>query len=121
MKKARLLKLADLLDTVSRTRFNMADFGDASIEDKKKCGTTACAAGWACTIPSFKRAGLKRNSFGIPQYKDCGGPFASLSEFFDIPYDDALYLFDLHKGHETPKQVARNIRKYTEGKLKCPL
>lgn len=77
------------------------------------CGTSACAAGWGATIPSFRRAGFKWNvdeGFTIEP-----------EDFFDISrYDDehadviACDLF--YGGQRTPKEWAKEctnvLRKY---------
>ena len=74
---ARLQTLADFLKTVEPERFDLdywrnrpdldnllrvdADDSAAIVTDeelKNECGTTACAIGWACTIPEFQQSGL---------------------------------------------------------------
>lgn len=57
MNKERLLILADFLDTVPEDRFDMRRWADAGFSDGK-CGTRACALGWACTILEFQQLGL---------------------------------------------------------------
>lgn len=57
----RLLKLADFLETVPEGRF---DFGHWAGEDWRgaqdlSCGTSACAMGWAPSIPEFAALGLR--------------------------------------------------------------
>jgi hypothetical protein len=56
----RLLKLADFLRTVPQREFDMGEWHKGS-ESGSVCKTVACAAGWACSIPSFRRAGLRLN------------------------------------------------------------
>lgn len=74
---ARLQTLVDFLKTVEPNRFDLdywrnrpdldnllrvdANHSAAIVTDeelKNECGTTACAMGWACTIPEFQQSGL---------------------------------------------------------------
>jgi hypothetical protein len=75
--KTRLLKLAEFMERLpkeDREHFNMGVWfmhagaghghgvSPGQVVGKKeitKCGTSACALGWATTIPAFRRAGLK--------------------------------------------------------------
>lgn len=61
------------------------------------CGTAACMAGWACTIPAFARQGLTAAVYGsnyiVPAYGTDEG-FTALEAFFDITSDECEYLFD---------------------------
>lgn len=57
MKAERLLRLAEFLDTIPAERFDLSSWvGD---------GTTACAMGWAATMPEFRELGLKIASQGL--------------------------------------------------------
>lgn len=128
MNAKRLLRLADELDEQPRKLFYMNVWFE-----ERSCGTVCCAGGLACTIPSFKRAGLKRETQepfmgGKPvptngvEYTDEHGivyrSFDALAKFFDIPEDHATKLFS--GGHPypsikpTPKQVARALRQYVK-------
>jgi hypothetical protein len=49
----------------------------AAIEDPS-CGTQACALGWACAIPEFKKAGLK---YGQQECNYFGPIFGDLEDF----------------------------------------
>ncbi len=84
------------------------------------CGTTACAMGWAATIPSFRRAGLTVKTGGISgnvEYNGFDGTLAAV-DFFKISRSDAYNLFlpgGYHNGSQaTPKDVARKIRAVVE-------
>ncbi len=58
----RLLKLADFLDALPDERFEFNHFVDESVWEGKldlSCGTTACAMGWATTMPMFRKLGLR--------------------------------------------------------------
>lgn len=56
----RLRELADLLDSLPPERFSYASWVGRSWEGDPdlSCGTTACALGWATTMPELRRAGL---------------------------------------------------------------
>lgn len=131
--KNRLLKLADFLDTVPRKKFNLYDWitkksdnTATTIDHIKKCGFAGCAVGWAMTLPSFKKAGLKSmgrqqyrfqygQAFSIPYYKGKENWFA-VAEFFGVVGYDAEELFsvDSYSENATPKMVARRIRKFVK-------
>jgi hypothetical protein len=119
----RLLKLADLLDGVPPSQFDMGAW-------KSPCGTTCCAMGWGCTIPSFRKAGLKLTLDGEDDsihrdyylaYEPPGQDFFlnglwAAADFFDISYLEAKALFITDK-KEKPKTVAKRIRKFALMKL----
>ena len=75
--------------------------------DLTLCGTTACAMGWAATIPAFNQAGLKVDQWG------------SLSilpgRFFDITDFEAHRLF-FDFGIKTPKEWARRCHQFIKDK-----
>ena len=131
---ARLLKLADQLDKVKRSQFDFTDFVGCPVDGKSpkedlSCGTSACALGWAGSMPLFRRLGLKLeveryvDAFYGPrmsielQYKgDEHSVFEGASEIFAIDEDQAMSLFDPYnnavlKRDATAKQVAKAIRK----------
>lgn len=57
--KRRLLKLAQFLETAELPgKFVMRTWAHEIENGRPACGTAACAAGWATSIPSFWRAGL---------------------------------------------------------------
>jgi len=136
----RLLKLAAFLEKLPPKRF---DYGSYVGRDWKgmpdlSCGTTACAIGWATTMPEFRKYGLcllyardRWNGFHVP----CGGshhdaPLAGTAIFSlnEAEWDylfmpgSALYNED-YSGEEelrpqgpsseaTAKQVAQHIRRF---------
>ena len=62
-RKRRLTKLADHLENIVKTKFDMGTWGEHKkthhpIKDDF-CGTAACALGWAGMDHAFRRAGLK--------------------------------------------------------------
>ena len=127
--KRRLLKLADFLDRLPPKRFNYATWvgGDWDGRQDLSCGTTACALGWACTIPAFRRLGLRLSSYGVPILLR-GGTIthetAAAAFIFKIDQTHASYLFcpDYHLFSErlprspgrraSPREVAAHIRRF---------
>ncbi len=136
--KRRLLKLADFLDTVPEERFNFRKWvnNDWGGKADLSCGTQACALGWATTIPSFRKLGLRliKNPIHdsifkfVPGLKDfeydndrllgpsqdaCWKIFGLSSYEHDILFteDSGLDIDDV-----TPKEVANNIRNFVEEK-----
>lgn len=136
----RLTKLADHMDALPRKavrHFNMDRFflhkgvhmltvSPATALARFDCGTAACAFGFACTIPAFRRAGLMLDdtgSHGNVYFKNLSGRerLAAAALFFDISGDAAMYLFEANKRHElrnfqikTPKQWAMHCRKFIQ-------
>ena len=120
MNAKRLLKLADHLDTVRPKAFDMRVW-------KSDCGTTACALGHACDIPSFRRLGLKIEietviySDGLVGHDQhfvmYGGNegYDAADALFGITRSESWCLFsNQRKGEktETPTMVAKRIRKF---------
>ena len=85
-------------------------------KDLLTCGTTACALGWATTIPALQKAGLRMglyfegSSVHIPVYRGVSGVEAA-AKLFGIYHDVAQYLFGGDDFARTPKQVAKAIDK----------
>lgn len=148
--KNRLLLLADRLENVPNKRFNFRHWvgkdwnGDANL-----CNTTACALGFATTIPELADAGLilvKCNSFrhgGLvclrqivtdPDFDiDNVSSLHAAMHVFGLTMEEAEFLFlpasesmiDMwgESGPEadaTPKQVAEHIRFFVENKYNIP-
>lgn len=130
--KNRLLKLADFLDTVPRKKFDLYNWitkksnnTATTIDHIKECGFAGCAVGWAMTLPSFKKAGLKTikdnnlfyndEYFSVPYYKGHENWYA-VSKFFGISTYDAgdLFRIESYSSNATPKMVARRIRKFVK-------
>lgn len=132
----RLLRLAQFLHELPRHRFNYETFVGSRWEGAQdlSCGTTACALGWAATMPEFRRLGLRllrvtENGAGSVTHtslKDTyksDEPFEAASIVFGINTDEAIYLFapgvdgdrglkSSPSGGATPKQVAAHIRQF---------
>lgn len=70
------------------------------------CGTAACAAGWAATIPQFKRAGFKMEADGNGRL----APAIAPSDFFDLSCNQEDELFSGRSVDETPKAWAKRAQ-----------
>lgn len=135
MNKRRLEALCRKLDTIPRKRFNYSHWVDVDWEGKPdlSCGTSACALGWATTVPCLRQAGLRLVKDNAGSYVSLRGSrlnqdddpsISAAKHVFDITYDEAYYLFipkdDFIGGAAKPgaeataKQVARHIRKFIE-------
>lgn len=135
----RLLVLARYLQKVPRRRFKMSLWGEGTVAKSyaEGCGFAGCAMGHACFIPSFKTAGLRLKLDGKGLNDNPNWTIAikgrRLMSFdvaaclFEISRDQAEWLFsseipgtgkdgddDDSRQDETPKQVARRIRKFVE-------
>jgi hypothetical protein len=102
----RLTKLADYMADLppeANKHFHMAGAGPLVLHGKRdllKCGSSACAMGWAATIPSFRRAGWTSG-------------WENEQAFFDINNPSAHYLFYCSASSaNTPKQWAERCRKF---------
>lgn len=85
-----------------------------TVDEMNECGTTACALGWACTILSFKKAGLKLYmGNGIPHYGQDSAYGAAMS-FFHISAQMSHILFSptyyCEEQAKDAKAVSRRIR-----------
>ncbi len=57
----RILKLAAFLRGMKKRQFNIGTWGRC---DNEKCGTVACAAGWAAEMDEFINAGFRMGHMG---------------------------------------------------------
>lgn len=118
--KERLLELANFLDTVPEDRFDFDCYvgGDWKGAQDLGCGTTACALGWACTMPSFRALGARFNWRGVPTIDNCA-PMEVAEQLFGVSYNEACFLFlPMSSGlglHATAKQVAKHLRQFVDG------
>jgi len=134
MNKERLLVLANFLDTVPTFKFDLtswrhhpgadhyvqdSDLVDSNLTDMT-CGTTACAVGWACSIPEFNAQGLFWEDRPVYEVAGVWGKHRSwgaVTGFFDLGTYDAEHLFtyDLYPfGERGPKDVAARIRTFVK-------
>lgn len=97
--RKRLETLAALMMTVPKKRFDIGSWVEGEFCNVTKpseaahneCGSSACVGGWACTVPAFKRAGLKMGDSkedggwlsGVPVF-DNKYSFDALAAFFGI-------------------------------------
>lgn len=118
----RILKLADFVAKIPRRRFDFNtfvgdDWGGAA---DLSCGTTACALGWATTMPLFKKLGLKLKSdpqvYQRIKYRGRHPEIYSQhlfgidnSTFREIFYPSAFRLTHLDPS-ATPKEWAKHAR-----------
>ena len=142
--KQRLLHLAAFLRKLPPERFDFRSWVGSEWNGQgpvplRACDTTACALGWACTMPEFKRLGLYLQShskswgdgfLGIPAIKGGEHEFvyhladreasevifgldASEHEALFIPNEQAgfNYLKELD-GDATAQDVAANIEAF---------
>lgn len=123
--RRRVMRLIDFMEKLPSSadkHFNMSmwvDFSDLSgrcasdlvtRKDLMSCGTTACAGGWASTMPYFRRLGLRLTACGLvfPGY-------ARLTDIFDIPRSLEGSLFHCsQKAAPTPKKWAKRARHLLE-------
>lgn len=133
----RLNKLLDLFENFDEKvdgKFDISIWAQELDRNKPKCGTAACALGWATTIPSFRKAGfrlVKDDSFSHgryhvnlkwrPAYKDIEDmPFTAAAYFFGITTKDAEEAFDFDDSKVTRKQMIsrlKNLIKKNEKRL----
>jgi hypothetical protein len=134
----RLIRLAKFLDTLPPERFDYGRFVGDGWEGKQdlSCGTTACALGWAATMPEFRALGLRlvANGYGhdfvTNMWNDSA--FFAASELFETTLEQARYLFggdvtlrvELHglpyqpATSATPRQVADHLRAFVAWRRK---
>jgi len=122
--KSLLTELADFLDTLPPERFDYGHWvgSDWKGESDLSCGTTACAAGWATTLPSFRERGLRLGpKHHMVATKDELGS-AAIAQVLGIDVTDARYLFlpgtgldptdDRPSEYATASEVAAHIRRW---------
>lgn len=124
--RAMLTELVELLDTLPPERFdyNVWVGRDWKGAPDLSCGTTACAAGWATTLPSFQSTGLRLRGrtvvCGDVGVLDGDGVDA-MAEALGISVGDAEFLFspDVDRyGRQSPGadasavEVAAHIRRF---------
>ncbi len=127
--KDRLYLLADFLEKLPPSRFDFAVWVGSNWKGKPdlSCGTTACALGWAATIPEFRKLGLglNKNRYGAPFLLNgtAASPFTVGHEIFGLdgnavqtlfhPQDDESQEYGL-PDDSTPAQVANQIREFVD-------
>lgn len=94
----RLKTLYSVIDGIPSQFIDMNDWRQKEDDDgfvttyvsddnllKHNCGTAACAAGFACAYPKFKKQGLKYKEEGYPTYKGSNG-FNAMRSFFGVEW-----------------------------------
>lgn len=122
MRKDRLLKLADYLETVPRRAFEISAWKERDATKPEgntpgDCGFAGCAVGWAAHTRMFRglRFGKGVNSDEI--YYGHYSNFTAVEKLFSFDREAATYLFDsvsYPNFSATPKQVAKRIRKFVK-------
>lgn len=125
--KTRLLRVADLIETVPISRFDMVLWGLKGTGPE--CGTVGCAIGWATQDPWFQKRGLRSRKTTpslLPMIYnpktgrvltsiDAG--FDAVEHFFGLSEEDARYLFcalQYEAERPRPKTVSKRIRDFVE-------
>lgn len=132
-----LERFRDYLRAIPRRRykkFDMSHWAECNTADKfvygefserdllrelrePSCNTSACALGYACSMPQFRRRGLRLHveddGTGYPVYGTEEGTWAGCA-FFGIEHEAAAWLFDpiyymTPTPDITPKMVAKRI------------
>lgn len=102
----RLQHLITILQGVPPDRFNLAAW---------KCGTTACAVGWACLAPEFNKQGLTFRGPGPVYSKPDAEPdefythWRAVEEFFGLTEVQAWHLFTEHAYASIPNPVPQDV------------
>lgn len=116
MNIARLQRLITILQSVPPEQFDLGIW---------KCGTTACAVGWACADPAFIAQGLRHFPGVGPTYDKPGREpnefythWRAVEEFFGLSDVQAFRLFSSHSyaaDRPVPQDVADRIAALIEG------
>jgi hypothetical protein len=91
MNKERLLTLAEFMENLPAKFYSYVDF---HLECRSGVAKAGCGLAWAEVL------------FGVA---DVSG-----ADTFDIPYNDANFLFFNNADHGSPRKLAEGIRKYVE-------
>ncbi len=122
MNEARLLRLAELLETVPEEKFDLGSWRDCKIEKRpevfalglgelkvtitvtddklrNECGYTGCAIGWATAAPEFQEEGLRwdaeniRVVFNDQEWGKTRTGWAAIGYFFGVSQTLCFTLF----------------------------
>lgn len=129
--RSMLLELADLLDSLPDKRFDYKFWvTDWQGQSDLSCGATACAGGWATTLPSFRARGLQLHPIWKVPYLTgdrYAESFTAMARVLEIAPRDAMALFSpgiyddtldmvSPSGDATAKEVAQHIRDWIVAK-----
>lgn len=113
--KAWVMHHGDYSDVIGKHGIVNGD--DITTETLIQCGMSACALGWGCLIPSFKKAGLRleqaealRGPYLQPVYRDARDMDAA-EDFFRINEHLADQLFGPVGGLTSPQEWAKKAKK----------
>lgn len=117
MRKDRLLKLADYLETVPRKKFDISGWG----YETKKCGFAGCAMGWAGFGRLFRGLKFERGDLHYAPEPHLGNDGFSIAQsLFGIDGEASRYLFSYRFYPDgetvTPKRVSKRIRSFVAEK-----
>lgn len=120
----RLMVLVEFLrHKVKPERFDYTRWASRGF-GPRKCGTTACAAGWATVIPEFRDMGLRLYEgtsacqMGI-EFDGLIG-LGALAKCFGLGVYEVVRLFSPTDEHDKPEpvDVAWKIEKFVQGRVK---
>jgi hypothetical protein len=129
--KARLLKLADFLDTIPRQKFNINYItnicGDIELSNKSikdpECGSVGCAIGYCPVVfPRLFKYYRRITSITHPEViciKTGKVNFEAVEDVFGLAMGESQQLFSAVSyigKRSTPHAVAQNIRKFVKRK-----
>jgi hypothetical protein len=122
----RLLKLIAYMDALPKSaepHFNMRSCwarhqgphpmtGPLTKKSIMDCGTTACALGWAATIPEFRRAGLRMEWYEVYGSYEARFDSDKAAQFFGLDGNQFWSLFNDNnmRTDTTPKNWAKRAR-----------
>jgi len=122
--RGRLLGLVALLRKLPPEKFNYNTWVGVDWKGKQdlSCGTTACALGWATTMPQLRRLGLRLSKdFSVMLLNKTYDPIDAACEVFGLTYSEAEFLFvpgqytkwgTSPEDNATAKQVAAHIERF---------
>jgi len=95
MHRDRVERLIRFLEELDNEDFFLGTWVGEVENGLPKCGTVACALGWACSIPEFRALGLHFEYLAwewVP-YFDNDVCYMAAAKFFDIAINDAHIIF----------------------------
>ena len=122
---SKLLIVHNLMWTLPEEKVNL--YGWRGTEDSSKdvelfkCGSVACAIGWATATPTFQMLGFEFNHVtDQPKFNNLGG-WEAVANFFDISVSEAICLFqaypystDCDIKEEDYRLIVGNVKKEME-------
>lgn len=111
----KVRKHFNLYGWVNTPRFTGPD-GEVDPTVLRECGATACACGWAATIPALRRQGFSM-SWNAPAFGDYRN-WIAVEKFFGLSERDSEELFSVgnYKAEDAdnPRAVAARIFEFLE-------